>query len=251
LTRKKKSSSIEKGSVRRKSSLIVLIGVVGGIAGILAISIFASGGVTNRLTNDGYGQGLIQQVLAPTTPNAYAMGSDPDAKITIVEFGDYQCNSCGRFHEATKDRLMSDVVNAGKAKFMFKDYNINDLILKPINGSTLASEAAYCAGEQGKFWQYHDELFNNQKKEGMEWVSQESLKLFATNVGVADMEGFSNCLDSHKYDGKVRENYELAQKLGLNATPTFLIIAEGRQPVKLVGAHPYDSFEAVIRNLQE
>lgn len=215
------------------------------------MAIFASGGVTNRLTGNETPAALIQQVLAPTTPDAYALGSDPYSKITIVEFGDYQCNSCDRFHEATKDTLMSEMIDSGTAKFMYKDFNINDLILKPVRGSTLASEAAYCAGEQGKFWQYHDTLFNNQKEEGIQWVSQESLKGFASDVGVADMEGFSTCLESHKYAGKVRENYELAQKLGLNATPTFLIIAEGKQPVKLVGAHPYASFEKVISDLQE
>lgn len=237
--------------VRRKSSLIVLIGVVGGIAGILALAVIASGGVTNRLTANEYTATLIQQALAPTTPGAYAMTSNPDAKITIVEFGDYQCNSCDRFHEATKEKLMSDIIDTGNARFMYKDFNINDLILKPVRGSTLASEAAYCAGEQERFWQYHDELFNNQKEEGIEWISQDSLTRFATNVGVADTDEFSRCLESHKYTGKVKENYDLAQKLGLNATPTFLIIAEGKQPVKLVGAHPYASFEAVINDLQE
>lgn len=236
--------------VRRKSSLIVLVGVVGGIAGIIGLAIFASGGVPNRLAANDYGDSLIQQILAPTTPDAFALGSDHGAKITIVEFGDYQCNSCDRFHEFTKDRLMSDVVDAGRAKFMFKDFNINDRVLKPANGSTLASEAAYCAGEQGKFWQYHDELYDRQQREGVEWISYQSLRQFATNVGVSDIDAFNSCLESHKYTSLVRENYDLALKLGLNATPTFIIIAEGKQPVKLVGAHPYDSFEAMISDLQ-
>lgn len=230
--------------------MIVLVGVIGGIAGIIGLAVFASGGVTNRLTGNAFSDSVIQQILAPTTPGAYALGGDPEAKITIIEFGDYQCNSCDRFHEATKTTLMSDIVDAGRAKFMYKDFNINDRILKPANGSTLASEAAYCAGEQGKFWEYHDELFNKQQREGIEWVSSQSLQQFASNVGVNDMGAFTDCLDSHKYAGMVRENYNLAQKVGLNATPTFVIIAEGKQPVKLVGAHPIDSFEAVISNLE-
>jgi protein-disulfide isomerase len=252
LTRKRKTGKYgdSPAPVRRKSCLLVLVGVIGGIAGIIGLAIFVSGGVTNRLTANEYSASLVQQMLAPTTPGAYALGGDLDAKITIVEFGDYQCNSCDRFHEFTKDRLMSDIVNVGKAKFMYKDFNINDRVLKPANGSTLASEAAYYAGEQGKFWQYHDELFHKQQREGIEWISYESLRQFAANVGVSDTAAFSSCLDSHKYAGMVRENYNLAQKLGLGATPTFLIIAEGKQPVKLVGAHPYSSFEAVINDLQ-
>ena len=252
LTRKRKSGlAKEKAPVRKKSTLIVLVGVIGGIAAILGVAIYASGGVTNRLVANDFGAALVEQALAPTTPGAYALGSDPEVNITIVEFGDYQCNSCDRFHEATKDQLMSDIVNAGKAKFIFKDYNINDYILKPTRGSTFASEAAYCAGEQGKFWQYHDELYDNQKEEGIEWVSTDSLKQFAANVGVANMDDFNECLGSHKYAGKIKDNYDLAQKLGLNATPTFLIIAEGKEPVKLVGAHPYSSFESVLNSLQE
>lgn len=258
LTRKRKGGgqAKEKAPVRKKSTLLVLVGVIGGLAAILGLAIFASGGVTNRLVANDLGAALVEQTLAPTTPGAYALGSD-EAKITIVEFGDYQCNSCGRFHEATKDQVMSDIVNAGRAKFMFKDYNINDSgindkgVTFPQRRSTLASEAAYCAGEQGKFWQYHDELYNNQQREGVEWVTQQSIRQFAINVGIENIDDFTKCLESHKYAGQIKDNYNLAQELGLNATPTFLIIAEGKEPVKLVGAHPYASFEAVLNSLQE
>jgi len=194
---------------------------------------------------------LLRRVLSPSTSASGPLG-DPDAPVTIVEFGDYQCNSCGVFYRATKDALMTNLVDTGKAKFMFKDYTLNDYILQPIQGSTLAAEAAYCAGDQGKFWQYHDELYSNQQQEGIVWVSKDSLKKFASNINVSDIEQFSDCLDSHKHLDTVKTNNELVNKLGINATPTFIIIPTTGEnnPVKLVGAYPYQSFEAVIKQLE-
>ena len=164
-----------------------------------------------------------------------------------MEFGDYQCNSCGIFHRETKDAVMSNLVDTGKTKFLFKDFTLNDYVLQPTQGSSLAAEAAYCAGDQGKYWQYHDELYKNQKQEGTVWVSADNLKGFASNVGISDTAQFSKCLDSHKYEATVKTNNDLVQELGLNATPTFVIISsDGKNIVKLVGAYPYPSFEAVI-----
>ena len=85
----------------------------------------------------------------------------------------------------------------------------NDYILRPREGSTLAAEAAYCAGDQGKFWEYHDTLFNNQEREGIVWVSADVLKGFAADVGISDVKEFSQCLDSYKYASVVKANDDL------------------------------------------
>jgi len=84
------------------------------------------------------------------------------------------------------------------------------------------------------------------------WVSKDSLKKFASNINVSDIEQFSDCLDSHKHLDTVKTNNELVNKLGINATPTFIIIPTTGEnnPVKLVGAYPYQSFEAVIKQLE-
>jgi protein-disulfide isomerase len=195
----------------------------------------------------------IQRILAASTGGLTPLG-DEDVPVTIVEFGDYQCNSCGIFHKETKDAVISNLVNTGKAKFLFKDFTLNDDILKPRQGSTLAAEAAYCAGDQGKFWEYHDELFNNQEEEGVEWVSVARLGNFAANVGVSDLQAFSLCLDSHQHRSTVNANNALVRDLGINATPTFIVISTDNEggsdkPVKLIGAYPYASFEAVVNQL--
>jgi protein-disulfide isomerase len=240
----------------KKSARIVLIGIAGGIAGILALAIFMSGGFTNKFVGPAEQRAaLMTQALAPTTPNAYALeaentvGSSSSPRITIIEFGDYQCNSCGRFHKETKAQVISDLVDTGKVKFMFKDFPINDRVYAPRDGSTMAAEAAYCAGDQGKFWQYHDELYNRQQKEGIEWVSGSALNQFAKNVGVKDLGLFSQCVDSHLYRDKVIANYKLAVNLGLNATPTFVIFEEGKDPQVVVGAQPYTTFERVVNEM--
>jgi protein-disulfide isomerase len=167
-----------------------------------------------------------------------------------VEFGDYQCNSCTLFYRQTNSAVIANLVDTGKAKLLFKDFTLNDYVLQPTRGSTLAAEAAYCAGDQGKFWQYHDELYNNQKPEGTVWVSEDSLKGFAAVVGL-DLPQFTNCLDSAKYESTVATNNSLVRELSLDATPTFIIVpSDGKtDPVKLVGAYPYASFEAVVNQL--
>lgn len=255
------SSNARKGAggSNIRSARLVLIGIVGGIAGVLVLAIFVSGGFTKLEDPSDQRSALILQALSPTTSNSYALetlvagpssginGSSP--KVTIVEFGDYQCNSCGHFHSETKDLVIQNLVNTGKARFMFKDYPINDRIYAPRDGSTLAAEAAYCAGDHGRFWEYHDQLYSMQEREGVEWISLGALVKFAKDVGISDTDQFSQCLESHAYRDYVRENFKLAQDLGLNATPTFLIIAEGKEPQIVVGAHPYSTFERVVSQM--
>lgn len=215
-------------------------------------SSYAFGKTDIKLSSDA--ASVLQKIVAPPTAGSGPLG-DKNAPITIVEFGDYQCNSCGIFHKETKDAVISNLVNTGKANFLFKDFTLNDNILQPRQGSTLAAEAAYCAGDQGKFWEYHDELYNNQKPEGVVWVSEAGLKGFATNVGISDLQAFSQCLDSHQHRTTVNSNNDLVRQLGLGATPTFIVISMpdengiSKNPVKLVGAHPYASFEAVVNQL--
>ena len=203
----------------------------------------------SNLQNAGSDAPLIQRIVTPATLVAGPLGN-ASAPVTIVEFGDYQCNSCTLFYRETSHDVMTNLVATGKAKFLFKDFTLNDDILHPLMGSTLAADAAYCAGDQGKFWQYHDELYNNQKPEGTVWVSADALKRFASAIGL-DQAQFSGCLDSHKYDATVAANNGLVGELRLDATPTFVIVpSDGKtDPVKLVGAYPYVSFESVVNQL--
>ncbi len=226
---------------------IIVIGIVAAFAmSPAATSLPAVNDNNNSDRNNGnsndQGQQIMMQLLSPTIPAAPALGSD-DAKVTIVEFGDYQCTWCHRWHQSTKDPLMADYVETGMVRFMFKDFPINDLSDR---ASSLAAQASYCAADQGKYWEYHDEVYNNWKGENNGWVTRASLEQFAKNAGISDIDAFSECLDSGKYSDVVRNNYNLAKSIGLNATPSFIVLVDGETPKLLRGAHPLSSFESVI-----
>jgi protein-disulfide isomerase len=140
---------------------------------------------------------IVKQITQPVIQNASALGSD-SANITIVEFGDYKCQYCARFHRETSNEIMDNYVNTGQAKFLFKDFVINDSAFD--KGSTLASRASYCAADQEKYWQYHDEVYSNSEGENSGWVTKNSLMEFAKNVQIPDLMKFSECLDSQKYN---------------------------------------------------
>ncbi|MEM2785957.1 MAG: thioredoxin domain-containing protein, partial [Candidatus Nitrosotenuis sp.] len=113
--------------------------------------------------------------------------------------------------------------------------------------SILAAEAAHCANEQGKFWKYHDELYNNWGGERTGWVNKQSLIKFAHNTEL-NLEKFSECLDSGKYRQQVIDTYDFGQKIGINATPSFLIIT-GDKIVKIAGNQPIDVFRKTLDSM--
>lgn len=189
---------------------------------------------------------LTALLLAPSASNAHALGNE-SAKITLVEFGDYQCTFCKRFHVNTKELVLNNFVETGKVLFLFKDYPINDI--SPTNSSTLAAEASYCAADQHRYWEYHDELYDNWRGENTGWVSPESLLVFAKNSGIGNVSEFSNCVGSHKYSTLVHQNYDLALSLGLTSTPSFVILSEAKSPMVIVGSQPFQTFDYMIKNM--
>lgn len=192
-------------------------------------------------------QTLISQLTNSTMPGATALGVN-EAPITIVEFGDYQCPYCAKFNNETKSDLVNKYVDTGMAKFVFRDLVLNDLPQDKL--STLAAEASYCAAEQNKYWDFHDEVYQNSKGENTGWVSKEALIEFAKNVKVTNIEQFSSCLDSHKYGQIVLKNDRFAKDLGLVSTPTFLILQQNTSKIAAIeGAQPLYIFENTINQM--
>lgn len=201
----------------------------------------------NDANDDAQIQTLISQLTNSTMPGAAALGVN-DAPITIVEFGDYQCPYCAKFNNETKSDLVNKYVDTGMAKFVFKDLVLNDLPQDKL--STLAAEASYCAAEQNRYWDFHDEVYQNSKGENTGWISKEALIEFAKNVKVTDIEQFSSCLDSHKYGQIVLENDRFAKDLGLVSTPTFLILQQNSSKIAAIeGAQPLYIFENTINQM--
>lgn len=164
-----------------------------------------------------------------------------NAPITILEWGDYQCTFCYKFHQNTLNTIQEDFINAGKVKLIFKDF--------PLNGpdSLLAAEAAYCAEDQEKYWQYHDELYKNWGGERTGWVTRESLDNFANTVNL-DLNEFNKCLDDHKYQNKVKTIHEFGKEIGIDATPSFLVF-NGEKIIKIRGNQPLEVFLKTFEEL--
>ena len=163
------------------------------------------------------------------------------APITILEWGDYQCTFCYRFHESTLRVLEKDYIETGKVKLVFKDF--------PLNGpdSVLAAEAAYCASDQGKYWQYHNELYKNWGGERTGWITRYTLEVFANTIGL-DREKFNQCLDEHKYLDKVNTLHRFGQEIGIDATPSFLVFNNDKI-IKIRGNQPLEVFLKTIDEL--
>ena len=157
-----------------------------------------------------------------------------NAPITILEWGDYQCTFCYKFHQNTLDIINEDFIKTGKVKIIFKDF--------PLNGpdSKLAAEASYCAQDQEKYWQYHDELYKNWGGERTGWITRESLTKFAETVDL-DIEKFNKCLDDHKYENKVNSLYAFGKEIGIDATPSFLVFND-EKIIKIRGNQPLEVF---------
>jgi len=159
---------------------------------------------------------------------------DSNAPITILEWGDYQCTFCYKFHQNTLDVINEDFIKTGKVKLIFKDF--------PLNGpdSLLAAEASYCAQDQKKYWQYHDELYSNWKGERTGWITRESLDEFGDTVNL-NLDDFNTCLNEHKYQDKVISLYEFGKEVGIDATPSFLVFND-QKIIKIRGNQPLEVF---------
>lgn len=177
-----------------------------------------------------------------TTMGSSILGN-PSAPITIVEFGDYPCHQCYNWFHNTKPSVFQNYVDAGKANFVFVDLAFLG------RDSPKAAQASYCAEDQGKYWEYHTQLYNAQESQiDNGWANSERLKAFAFGLGL-DMELFEICLDSGKYTKRVQYNIAEAKKLGASGTPTFFIVGSDGQQQKLVGAQPHSVFKQVLDSM--
>lgn len=142
---------------------------------------------------------------------------NPEAPITITEYSDFQCPYCRIFYEKTEAALLAQYVDTGKAYFVYK--SVGGFIGPE---SKDAAEAAYCAGDQGKFWEMHDTLFANQTGENVGAYSSRRLELMADEIGL-DRDLYDDCISSGKYSDLVEQDAKDATAAGIQATPSFII----------------------------
>jgi len=166
---------------------------------------------------------------------------NPNAPITLVEFGDYQCHFCNVFFHSTEEGILKKYIETGKVKMIFKDYNI----IGP--DSVNASHGAHCANDQGLFWEYHDILYSNWTGENNGWASSENLATFAQEIGL-DMDIWSECMVKGIHSKTIVGSNEDARTLELTGTPAFFVIGPDGETTRLFGAQPLETFERVFQD---
>jgi protein-disulfide isomerase len=163
------------------------------------------------------------------------------APITIIDFSDFQCYLCNRFVKNTEPLINQTYIQTGTVALVFGHLPNRGL------DSMGAALAAQCTNDQGKFWQFHNLLYSNQKPIDSGWVSKENLKNFASRIPGLDIKQFDSCFDSEKYKSFVQKDIDLALSFGFRETPSFIVEkSNGSNPEMLAGALPFESFKAVI-----
>ncbi len=213
------------------TALLPLTFVAGLASGFLAWGRSAEYGVPPipDTTPDVIGERAPTRLEAGTDDDP-ALGPD-DAQVVIVEFSDFSCPFCQKFHQETFADLMD--IYAGQVRFVDRDFPI-------VGGGQVgfqAAQAANCAGEQGDYWTYHDALFSGRYN-----LDRSGFGQYASDLGL-DTAELEDCLDSKRYAEEVRGDFQDGVDLGVTGTPTFFI-----NGIPLVGAQPLSSFAQVIES---
>jgi len=238
-------------------------GLVIGLIAIVGIAAFFAGSYVSELNSNQISEEDLDDAIAklelkllqnqlptkqPTPAVKISADNDPiignpDAPITIIEFSDFQCPFCARFHIQTLPLILEEYIEQGKVKLVFRDFPIQSIHPNALP----ASVAAECANEQGKFREMHDMLFDNQNQ----WNKLETsdvLSLFsnyALEVQL-DQEIFDSCLTSGKYIEEIRKDLDDGRDYGVSGTPGFFVGNEKIGYVELKGAQPFESFKKII-----
>jgi len=234
-----------------------------GLIVAIGIAAFFAGSYTSNLNSDLVTQKQLDEAVAKLElkmlqnqlpseqekqPIKISVDDDPvrgnsDAPITIIEFSDFQCPFCARFHVQTLPLLLENYIDTGKVKLVYRDFPIQSIHPNAI----AAAVAAECADDQGKYWQYHDKLFENQSQ----WNKLETSEVidmfdqYAESLEL-DTELFNSCLMSGKHIEEIKNDLDDGRKYGVTGTPGFFIGNDELGFVEVKGAQPFENFQKII-----
>lgn len=218
--------------------LIVLLIIASFFLGRLSAQVeYLKNGQTGTAANTGTGAPITP---APGTKVSVDKGHFPakgnkNAKVTVIEFADFRCPFCEQFFTTIEPQLLKDYVDTGKVQFYFRQY----AFLGP--ASTVAANAAECANEQGKFWDFYDYFYKNQPPEtDTSMYTVDKLTSVAGTLGL-NTNQFNSCLSSNKYQSNVDKDFTDGQTAGVSGTPTTFI-----NGLPVVGAVPYETIKQAI-----
>ncbi|MCJ7627816.1 MAG: DsbA family protein [Longimicrobiales bacterium] len=208
---------------------VIGIGAVGYSVGSKALGTAAMEPVD--LAGVGEDMRLLTEMAVPITEG------EESAPVTIVVFGDYFCSHCAAFSLRERPRVLSEYVETGKARLVFYDFVLDP---RPEAGTFLAARAARCAGDQGRYWEYHERLYRSQLTWGGVSDKLGVFLEYGEALGL-DRDEFRACLNSDRHAEEVSANIQLAHALGLDGTPAILVGTEGGMSRRL----PTYSFETI------
>jgi protein-disulfide isomerase len=205
----------------------------------IGIVVVAAIAIVYVLIRQGAPAGVTGEVIVPTpfdVPNVQGTAiGDPNAPVRIDEYSDYQCPYCRQFQENTLPLLAANEIADGTVYFVYHPFSFIGQESKD------AANAAFCAGDQGRFWDYSETLFANQTGENIGSFSEARLQAFGEALNL-DTATFNACVSQVQHRDQVNQEYAQGVAAGVQSTPSFVING------KLVkGALPYDQFQAQIQ----
>lgn len=207
---KNKALNSKRASQRRSNERQSGLKIYGLIMGVIAVAVVVVAAVAI------FGQPQVNSPAHPVEASLDKSEGAPDAPVMVMEYADFQCPYCRQFAIGPERQLKADYIDQNKVRFVFRHM--------PFIGdeSRWAAEAAECANEQGRFWDYHHKLFAEQTGENEGTFNLDNLKGFAADLNL-NTEQFNQCLDSGKYRDKVQQEMIEGQRLGVNSTPTIFV----------------------------
>ena len=250
----------EKMVSKSKFNKLIIITII-----TIGVAAFFAGSYSSNLNSDQISEKDLDDAIAkielkilqnqlPTKqqspPLKISEDNDPiignmDAEITIIEFSDFQCPFCARFHVQTLPTIMDEYINKGTVKLVFRDFPIQSIHPNALP----ASVAAECANEQKKFKEMHDVLFEKQN----EWSNQNiesvmnTFSQYASDLGLEE-KAFDSCLKNRKYIEEIQKDLDDGRTYGISGTPGFFIGNDQIGFIELKGAQPFENFKKVIDN---
>jgi len=219
---------VKKSKATSKAPFYAALAII-GLVGVGALAYVASRPKNVATTVD-------TTRIAAGEAQGYLLGK-PDAPVQVIEFADFECPACGQFATLAEPDIRKRLIEPGTISYRFYDYPL------PMHKNTWqASNAAACADEQGKFWEMHDQLFNQQDQWNGQATSRPKSKFqeYAKALGLNENQ-WESCYDARKYQPRIKANEQMATKRGASQTPTFVI---GNKMVG--GAISYDHFKALV-----
>jgi protein-disulfide isomerase len=209
----------DKRQKQARQQRLALIAGTGGVIVLLALLI-----VVPQLQRANQPVGTIVPITPQAYPDANGTGmGNPNAAVKIVVYEDFQCPSCRLYTEQVEPSLIQNEIKNGQVYYEFRNFPIIDRAPGvTTNESHQAANAALCAADQGKFWEYHDMLFNNQEGENVGSFTDKRLVTFAQTLGL-NMSDFNACFSADKHQSQVDSDYQAGQQAGVTGTPSVFV----------------------------